>query len=398
MCYVKMLAGLHEAGFSITVLTRDPASFDARLQRLSDDTLAGLVPAGVDNRRVMSWESNALFRAARKLTGGRGFFRKLFEPRGKEWYYAAVSSVKRTELDRYDVILSCSQPHVNHLIGYRLKQRTGKPWIAYFSDPWIDGPYIRYASEKTYRYNAVLEEKIISTADIVLFTSAEMAELVMRKYPGGYRSKCDVVPHSFVPAWYSLGTAGHLPAACGKTRILHTGHFYGPRTPMPLLQAVDRVNREVDLSESLEMFFFGTMDRKYHEFIRGKGLDRIVKTGATIPYLDSLALMKEADYLLLIDAPLSATGESVFLPSKLIDYVGSHRPVIGITPAKGASARVLGETGNVTCSIDDPDGIYTMLTRIAGGAMDAKPDPRGIARYHYVNTARTMERLLRSVA
>jgi hypothetical protein len=47
--------------------------------------------------------------------------------------------------------------------------------------------------------------------------------------------------------------------------------------------------------------------------------------------------MKSADGLLVIDAPAET---SVFLPSKLIDYVGAGRPVLGITPPGTASTLI----------------------------------------------------------
>jgi hypothetical protein len=43
-----------------------------------------------------------------------------------------------------------------------------------------------------------------------------------------------------------------------------------------------------------------------------------------VGYQESLKLMSEADALLVIDAP---ADQSVFLPSKLIDYIGAGRPI-----------------------------------------------------------------------
>ena len=62
-----------------------------------------------------------------------------------------------------------------------------------------------------------------------------------------------------------------------------------------------------------------------------------VKFLPRVGYLQSLALAKSADLLLNIDAPAAT---SVFLPSKLIDYIGAGRPIFGITPA-GTAARLI---------------------------------------------------------
>jgi hypothetical protein len=56
-----------------------------------------------------------------------------------------------------------------------------------------------------------------------------------------------------------------------------------------------------------------------------------------VPYRESLRLMAAADGLLVIDAPAEV---SVFLPSKLIDYLGAARPILGLTPPGAASALI----------------------------------------------------------
>src|SRR5262249_24783952 len=75
------------------------------------------------------------------------------------------------------------------------------------------------------------------------------------------------------------------------------------------------------------------------------GFDRLppglVTFCPTVSYLQSLALMSSADGLLVIDAPATT---SVFLPSKLIDYLGPARPVFGITPP-GTAANLINELG-----------------------------------------------------
>ena len=37
--------------------------------------------------------------------------------------------------------VSFAQPWTNHLVGMRLHRDSGLPWVAHFSDPWIDSPY-----------------------------------------------------------------------------------------------------------------------------------------------------------------------------------------------------------------------------------------------------------------
>ena len=73
----------------------------------------------------------------------------------------------------------------------------------------------------------------------------------------------------------------------------------------------------------------------------------VVVATQKVPYLESLSVMRSADVLLVIDAPLEV---SPFFPSKLADYMGANRPILGITPAQGATADILRRLGQTTVS------------------------------------------------
>lgn len=399
MCYVKLLVGLREYGYNVDVLTIEPDSFDAPGERLIDSSLAQLIPDGVVNHKIWSWETHLLIKSFKKLKLDQSLFYKLLQPRKREWTFPAIRYLKKLNLNKYDLILSCSQPHCNHLIGYYLKKRTNKPWIAYFSDPWTDSPYANYPSKKVYMYNLQLERTVVGHADRVLFTSEEMLRLVIKKYPEKTAEKCEVLPHSFVPDWYILAGKEKLRTKNNrKIRMVQTGHFYGPRTPMPLLNMLNRLNQQDNISERIEIVFYGNMDVTYLNFIKEHRMDGFIKLVGTIPYLESLSVMKDADYLLLIDAPLKKESESVFLPSKLIDYVGSGRPVIGITPGRGTSAKVLEDIGNITCDIEDERGIYDIFKTIIEGPLNIETDETKVSLYHYKDVANKLNRIIQGLA
>jgi len=63
----------------------------------------------------------------------------------------------------------------------------------------------------------------------------------------------------------------------------------------------------------------------------------LVEFRPRVNYCDSLTMMSSASGLMVIDAPVAKNSESVFLPSKLIEYVGADRPIIGLTPPGTAS-------------------------------------------------------------
>lgn len=87
--------------------------------------------------------------------------------------------------------------------------------------------------------------------------------------------------------------------------------------------------------------------------------DGLLKLVPTVDYSASLALMKQADLLLVIDAP---DDLSVFLPGKLVDYLGAGVPIFGIVPP-GASAQLISKLGGGVANPRRPAEIAESLTQ-----------------------------------
>lgn len=267
----------------------------------------------------------------------------------RDWANKAKYFIKEVldkSTDKPSMVISFGVPMSDHLIGLFLKKKMGMTWVAHFSDPWSDNPFKRHHFLSKY-VNKRLEKMVISNADEVIFTSVETKNLVMKKYPK--LNKGLVLGHYFDRELYPL-----QPQDVDKSSgiiIRHVGNFYGYRSPEPLFQALANINKtKPSLLNNVSFEFFGGIAPR---MLKGKALaslpEGLVKFEGNVDYKMSLEKMVTSDLLLLIDAPAK---ESVFLPSKLIDYLGSYRPVMGITPP-GTSQKLLSRLGMPTCPPDD---------------------------------------------
>src|SRR5919202_1568394 len=76
-----------------------------------------------------------------------------------------------------DAVVTFSQPTTDHLVGLELKKIWRAPWVAHFSDPWVDNPY--YATDAATRdFNLAAERAVCEVADRLVFTSEETVDLV----------------------------------------------------------------------------------------------------------------------------------------------------------------------------------------------------------------------------
>ncbi len=236
-----------------------------------------------------------------------------------------------------DVLVSFGEPMSDHLLGLRLKRHLQLPWIAHFSDPWSDNPFRRYFFLANY-VNRRLEAQVIQHADCVIFTSLETLDLVMRKYPIAWRDKARVLPHSYEPNQYPQVTKRD-----GPLLIRYLGNFYGDRSPLPLFQAVAKLHLESpSILANIRIELIGSVPLRMLNSSVYRNLPKgIVNIVPAVPYSQSLRLTASADLLLVIDAPAK---KRVFLPSKLVDYLGAGVPIVGIVPP-GASASLISRLG-----------------------------------------------------
>lgn len=273
----------------------------------------------------------------------------------KSWGSHVVDSALSAayEGQRFDVLITFGAPMSDHLIGLKLKKRLRLPWLAHFSDPWVDNPFTA-ADPLTNAINRSLERKVLSTADRVIFTSEETVDLVFKKYPPGWKKKARVLPHAFDDSLF----AGNERDA-SKITIRYLGDFYGPRTPKPLYEAIRQLQESnPSLLADVRFELIGNLGLQPTNggMVQGIPPD-MVSIKPPVGYLESLALMRSADGLLVIDAP---ADQSVFLPSKLVDYIGSERPIFGISPP-GTATKLIGELGGWIADPSDSTAVRNQL-------------------------------------
>lgn len=264
---------------------------------------------------------------------------------------AAEKAMEQSWISSDDLLVTFGEPMSVHLAGLRLKAAIGMPWIAHFSDPWADNPHRRFPLLR--QLNRGLEAKVLQLADRAIFTSTETLHLVTQKYPSGIAAKSRVLSHSFDPTMYGSVSDGHKGIV-----LRYLGNFYGRRQPDPLIKAVVRLYRErPELLQGVAIEFVGGIRRIPTSLLRELPAT-LIRFISPVDYKPSLALMESADLLLVIDAPFD---ESVFLPSKLIDYMGAQRPILAITPP-GTAARLVSDLGGL---VAHPNNVVEISEKLA---------------------------------
>jgi len=281
------------------------------------------------------------------------------------WHFDLYKKTSRI-IDEFgaDVIITFGQPMSTHIAGLKLKKKYPYlKWIAHFSDPWVDNIFKDHNIWVNF-INKYYQDAVFNKADKLIFTSEETISLATKNYPSLIRSKAICLPHSFDESLYPIQV--DVSQIVTPLTIRYMGNFYGNRQPDSLFEALKNLQKS-DL-ENIRVELIGSATTNLCDKIKLHGLENTVFAVSSVSYLDSLALMQSADLLLIIDASAEL---SPFLPSKLVDYIGSKKPIFGITPP-GCSQKLIEEMGFLVANPNNPAEIAQKLLLVLQQLKDQK--------------------------
>ncbi len=270
------------------------------------------------------------------------------------WIPFAVAGVRRAlrTAPGRAVLMSTSVPYSAHLAALAVARSEGVPWIAEFRDPWsLTDDRIRPRSRARKWVDAALEARVVAAASGVVVTSELTRAEMLRTYPG-LDSRCWVVRNGFEPL------AGPTPAPPE------------PTAPLELVHA-GSVRPEIPWSRCCEA---STVLRRRGRVRSGCASSGRPSLGAPAPSalggLDWLHLDGLVDPAAAQRAAAAASAGVLLRPgevnrqyvsAKLMDYLGSRRPILGLISPTGEMAQLAAEYGDLR--LVEP---YTEEIRCAG--------------------------------
>jgi glycosyltransferase involved in cell wall biosynthesis len=385
----RTLKGLRARGWTTDVITVKANDASA----IIDEALAAIYSReySLNALDLQSWRRlRTLFgRTARRA-------HPLNSPDENAWLAKATEQTQRFTKRGIDALVTFGQPWIDHVVGLECTSRIpGLPWIAHFSDPWVDSPYVAdYPSARLNQWR-IEERAVIERADAIVFVNRHTADLVMSKYREISADKIFVVPHAYDPDILSHVTVP--PSRPDRLHVVHTGNLYPPRRPHAFLRGVHKLVTSQAGEIAIEMTFVGAFLQKDVELAAELGLHDHVKFIEPKPFLESFQIAATADLLLVIDAP---SENNVFLPSKIVDYFALGKPILGITPEQGATADALRRSGHRVARSDDVEAIYITLAAMIDdwkkGQLGSRIKSSEVERYHVRSTSIEFERAIQA--
>ena len=272
-------------------------------------------------------------------------------------------------LPRPDVIVATAPSFVNLVVARLLSARFGVPYVCDLRDPWHDNPFRREQSGAMLAWGSWLERFALSRASRIWAVTAEIQDQ--------YSVRPDLVPSdciSVVANGYDEEEWSEVVPSCAKREhieILHAGNFYGVRSPVPFLEDLGRMLRDLTepFSKPIRVRFIGACDpllRPRIEAICVKyGLQENVSMEPSVELRSAIQAQLDTDLLLLMghrsDKPVTQ------IPLKLYEALRAGRPQLAYFQKNSAPAQFARrhpELGIHLLDLDDAESRPNALERI----------------------------------
>lgn len=267
---------------------------------------------------------------------------------------------KYIDMSEIDLIYSTSGPYSDHVIGFHLKYKYNKPWIADFRDEWTNNPYANPDKNNwVYKMHFALEKRIVHFADKVI----QVTPLSTDNCKNIFNLKDEKVVT--ITNGYDEDDFKDLSVSDKKNKkftIIHNGLLYGIRNIMPVLKAIRNLINKGKIEESQVKLKLSWTEnaREFAEHIKSLKLENIVEYTGYVSHKESLQIASESDVLLLIVGPGEKT-KSMY-PGKLFEYLRLQKPILSLSPEESVVDHLIKKLNRgINVEFDDIESIEKAL-------------------------------------
>ncbi|NRS88153.1 galactitol-specific phosphotransferase system IIB component [Flavobacterium sp. 7E] len=252
------------------------------------------------------------------------------------WVKPSVVYLEKYIVDNnIDTIITSGPPHSLHLIGLKLKQKTGVKWFADFRDPWTTIGYhkslrlSKYAAKK----HKQLEKQVMNTADEIIVTS---------KTTKTEFQAITTKPITVITNGYDVEPV-ISKALDTKFSLAHIGSFLSDRNPIILWESIQELLAEIPtFKDDLQIKLIGAISQEVLTTIAQFGLNNYLNNLGYVSHSEAIEHQKKSQVLLLIE--IDSRDTKSIIPGKLFEYMVSNRPIVAIGPKDSDFSEIITQT------------------------------------------------------
>lgn len=263
--------------------------------------------------------------------------------------------------EKFDIIYVTCPPFSSFVTAAKLKKEFDLPLIVDYRDLWFGNQFSFMPTPYHKMQHKKLEYESLKAADKVIVINRRIKERLIKQYQFLTFDDVVIYPHGFDPEDFEKSVP--IPKPHNKLILTYSGIFYENITPKYLIKAFKKLSQErPDIAANYELHFVGYFRKENQQLVNRLGLQEFVKDHGYLNHKDAIQRIISSDVLwMMVGETQSAETIST---SKLFEYFGSRKPVLGCVP-DGAAKTALEEYGaSFIVPPDDIDAIMNSLIRI----------------------------------
>ena len=292
----------------------EPLSFYKKLNKKKEIPYSGFV----------NMDKNTIFQKISRFIRGNFF---IPDARVGWVNYAFKAALKEIESQDLKTIVSTSPPHSTQLVGLKLKEKTGLPWIADLRDPWTDIFFYKdfYHLPYAKRMDKKYERQVLENADQIVVTSQATKDLYLTKSSKLYADKIHVIPNGFD----ELDFEKAISFSKDEFLITYSGTIADQYHIGELIKAIAMLRKKyVDFP--IKFNFVGKVSEGIRRKLSENELIDICEFVGYVSHAESIDYLLKSSILLIV-TPKIKNNEGI-VPGKIFEYLASRKPIIFIGP------------------------------------------------------------------
>jgi len=343
---------LPEFGWDVSVLTVNARAHE---QHLPENLR--MIPQQVRAVRAQAWDAARHFAIFGRYPG------MLAQPdRWASWIpFAVRAGLREVRASPCDAILSTFPIASAHVIGARLHERTGLPWLADFRDPMAT---LTYPHDPALRKLWMqIQDTAARCTDRIVVTTPGAQNFYQRMYRELPPGRVALIENGFDPEAFPADAQLPTHGESEPLVLLHSGILYPrERDPAPFFRALRLLrDRGVISATTLQVRLRASgYEDQYRAMLAQLNLLDMVTFAPSLPYGEALREMQQAGALLLFQGRVC--NEQI--PAKAYENLYAARPILGLTDPAGDTGRVLERFGvQGIAPLEDEHALAQMLER-----------------------------------
>jgi glycosyltransferase involved in cell wall biosynthesis len=200
-------------------------------------------------------------------------------------------------------------------------------------------------------------------ADHIICVTENMKKDFINRYPY-VKEKISYIPNGYDPEEYE--DLEPLREFDQDFFVLtHAGTFYGPRSPLPIFEALSRLQKESnEMIKHFRLQLIGMTEydgERIEDIAKRFGLDSLVKVIPTLSKKKALGYMKGSNALLLVG--FKGKNSDIQIPGKFFEYMAINRPIFVVAPRASAIWEMF-YSENISGEISEPDDIADISNKL----------------------------------